>query len=107
MATHNIEVTQGGTFKMKITLKTAGGFVPIQDYTFSGVVKNSIYDTDGFPMTFQKIDEANGALLGIIEDEVTKDMDFTKGVYGIYYTIDGHETFPLISGDVDVTLGVF
>lgn len=101
-----IEIDQGTTFKMRITLKTSQGASPINDYEFKGTIKQTIYDEEGFPFTFETDNTSEGSFFAIVEPKVSQGMDFTKGVYNIKYIASETEQWRLLEGPVQINLEV-
>lgn len=102
----DISIEQGTTWKMKITLKSSSGNIPITNYTFEGAIKQTIYDTTEYPISFEVEDEANGVLWAIVEPDVSSQMDFTEGVYNIKYVASPTEKYRMFEGDVVISLEV-
>ncbi|WFZ78496.1 hypothetical protein MQM1_013 [Aeromonas phage vB_AsaP_MQM1] len=102
-ATHDLKVEQGSTLQFQIEFIKDGKAVNLSDYEFSGEVKNSIYDTSGFPFRFVK----SGSVLDVYLDaDVSATMDFETGVYDIVtITLDGRAS-RLLQGAVTIDLGV-
>jgi hypothetical protein len=98
-----LNITQGATTVFQLVFVKDGQSLPIQDIKFVGVVKNSIYDTEGFPMRFDKVN--NNTVNVYIDADVTESMEFTKGVHEIkMIQVDGFNSV-LLRGSVDITLG--
>lgn len=98
-----IELEQGGTDLMEFKFVKDGSSLDISEVRFVGVIKNSIYDTEGFPMRFVHVDDYT--VHAYIDADVSESMDFTKGVYEIkMIQRDGFNT-PLLKGPVTISLG--
>lgn len=102
-ANYPIEVTQGATTIFQLVFVKDGLALPIEDIKFVGVVKNSIYDTEGFPMRFEKVGE--NVVNVYIDADITESMEFTKGVHEIkMIQVDGFNSV-LLRGPVVISLG--
>lgn len=95
-----ITVERNSTFKMKVTLKNSQGFLPLQGIKFEGEVKDSIYDTGGYPIKFDVVDPFNGAFFMIIDAEAP--LDFHRGTYVVRYVAQDGAPYRLMEGPVDV-----
>lgn len=100
----DIELEQGSTWKMKVTLKSPTGNIPIGNYTFEGAIKQTLYDTTEYPFRFEIEDAANGILWAIIDPDVSESMDFTQGVYFIKYVASPTEKYRMFEGNVTMSL---
>lgn len=98
-----IEIEQGATFVMQFKFVKDGTSLDITDIKFVGVIKNSIYDTEGFPFRFDKVDSTTVNVY--LDADVSESIDFTKGVYEIkMIQVDGFNT-TLVKDTVSITLG--
>lgn len=98
-----LEIEQGGTDVMQFKFIKDGQSLDISNVRFVGVIKASIYDTEGFPFRFDKVDAVTVNVY--LDASVSESMDFTKGVYEIkMIQVDGFNT-PLAKGPVTITLG--
>lgn len=98
-----LEIEQGATDIMQFKFVKDGTSLPLDDIKFVGVVKNSIYDTSGFPFRFDKVGLATVNVY--LDASISESMDFTKGVYEIkMIQVDGFNT-SLFKGPVTITLG--
>lgn len=98
-----LDITQGATTIFQLVFVKDGTSLPIQDIKFVGVVKNSVYDAEGFPMRFDKV--SDNTVNVYIDANVTESMDFTKGVHEIkMIQVDGFNSV-LLRGAVAITLG--
>lgn len=98
-----LEIQQGATSIFQMVFTKDGATLPITDIKFVGVVKNSIYDTEGFPMRFDKV--ADNTVNVYIDADITESMEFTKGVYEVkMIQVDGFNS-RLMNGPVTVSLG--
>lgn len=100
----DIEVEQGTTWKMKITLKSSTGNIPIDNYSFEGAVKQTKYDEQEYPFRFEIEDASNGVLWAILDPDTSETMDFTQGVYYIKYVASPTEKYRMFEGNVTMTL---
>lgn len=98
---YELIVDQGGTLVFQMEFVQDGGVLPVTDVDFKGLVKNSVYDTDGFPFRFEKI---NYRTVNVYLDaSVTSQFDFTEGVYDIQMIHTGDLVTPFLGGKVTVT----
>lgn len=105
--TQDINVDQGSTFIMQITLKDKVTTNPINitSYTFCGAVKQSVYDTDFLPFRFVKVDALNGILNVILDPKESKKLDFNTGMYDISFKLTDDSVTRILQGVVTVSLG--
>lgn len=103
----NIEINQGATFTMQITLKNKTTLLPIDIalYEFCGAIKQTIYDDANFPFRFVIIDAVNGIVHAILDPEVSKNIDFNEGLFDISYKLSDGSITRIIMGAVTVSLG--
>lgn len=101
-AKHDLKVEQGSTLQFQLEFIKDGKAVQLDEYEFRGLVKNSIYDTSGYPFRFVK----NNTVVDVYLDaEVSSSMDFEEGVYDIVVVVlDGRIT-RLVEGAVTIKLG--
>lgn len=98
-----IEIEQGGTSVMQFKFVKDGTSLDLTDIHFVGTIKNSIYDSEGFPFRFDKVDPTTVNVY--VDADVSESMDFTKGVYEIkMIQVDGFNT-SLAKGPVTIALG--
>lgn len=98
-----LEIEQGATHMMQFKFVKDGVSLPITDIKFIGVLKDSIYDTEGFPFRFDKVDTYTVNVY--LDADVSESIEFTKGVYEIkMIQVDGFNT-SLVKGPVTITLG--
>ena len=102
-AKHDMFIEQGSTLQFQIEFIKNGLATALDDYEFRGEVKNSIYDTEGFPFRFVK----DGITLTVFLDaDVSSALDFEKGVYDIVVITKDARVTRLIQGSMFITLGV-
>lgn len=98
-----LELEQGGTSLMRFNFTADGTSLDLSEIRFVGVVKNSIYDTEGLPFRFEHVDLYNVDVY--FDAGPSESIDFTKGVYEIkMIQRDGFNT-PLVKGPVTIALG--
>lgn len=98
-----LELEQGGTELMRFNFTKDGTSLSLDEVQFVGVIKNSIYDDEGYPIRFVHTDLYNVDVY--VDADVSESMDFTKGVYEIkMIQRDGFNT-PLVKGPVTISLG--
>lgn len=100
---HPIEIEQGSTFRMRFTFMENGKKKSLNNIRFVGVVKQSIYDEQGFPFRFERYDEFNVDVY--LDADVSEQMDFKKGVYDIKMIQPDNMNTRLIQGPVVISLG--
>lgn len=99
-----LEIKQGATDIMQFKFVKDGAALDITDIKFVGEIKASIYDDQGFPFRFHKIDQHT--LNVYLDADVSESMDFTKGVYEIkMIQVDGFVS-RLVKDSVTIDLGV-
>lgn len=105
--TVDIEVNQGATFKIKMTITNETTMTPIDvsDYAFCGGVRQTVYDDETFKYTFVKTDPVNGIVEAILTPEVSSQLDFLKGVHDISYERTDGTVIRIMQGTVTVSLG--
>ena len=83
----NIEINQGASFIMQVTLKDTITTDPIDiaGYKFCGAIKQTTYDDSGQEFAFTIIDAVNGVVQLTLTDDQTALLDFTDGIYGYIY----------------------
>ena len=96
---YDIEVEQGGTFMFQMEFVKDGGVLPVTDLEFNGTVKNSVYDSEGFPFRFEK---ASYRTVNVyLDSQQTATMDFCDGVYDIQMIHgNGAMVTPFLAGKV-------
>lgn len=98
-----LELEQGTTEIMQFKFVKDGTSLNIADIHFVGSIKNSIYDTEGFPFRFEKPDDFTVDVY--LDADVSESIEFTKGVYDIkMIQVDGFNT-RLVKGPVTNDLG--
>ncbi|AHK11868.1 hypothetical protein CHOED_08 [Vibrio phage CHOED] len=99
-----IELDQSASSVMQFKFTKDGQSLDISDIEFQGWVKASLYDEEGYPFRFDKVDAFTVNVY--FDASVSSQVDFKKGVYGIYMIqVDGFTT-QLVSGLVTINLGV-
>lgn len=99
-----LEIEQGASDLMQFKFVKNGSSLDISQIEFVGQVKNSIYDEEGFPFRFDKVDAFTVNVY--LDADVSEQMNFKKGVYEIkMIQVDGFTT-KLVRGPVTITLGV-
>lgn len=98
-STYDITIDQGGTHVFQMEFVQDGGVLPVTDLEFRGMVKNSVYDTTGFPFRFDKVSYKTVNVY--LEADQTSAMDFCEGVYDIQMIHSGGVMVtPFLSGKV-------
>ena len=102
-----IEINQGATFIMQITLKdkVTSNPIDIADYEFCGAVKQTIYDTESFAFRFVIVDAVNGVFHVILDPDLSINLDFNEGVYDIAFKLSDDSVTRILQGGVTVSLG--
>lgn len=98
-----LSIEQGGTYVFQIKIEKDGQSQDLTDIKFVGTVKNSIYDDQGYPFRFDKVDIYTVNVY--LDADVTESMGFTKGVYEIKSINSGGFNSPLLKGPVANILG--
>lgn len=97
---YDLIIDQGGTLAFQMEFVQDGGVLPVTDLEFKGTVKNSVYDSAGFPFRFDKV---NYRTVNVYLDaDITAQMDFTSGVYDIQMIHTGGLITPFLAGKVTV-----
>lgn len=98
-----LDIEQGGTYAFQIKIIKDGTALPLDEIKFIGVIKDSIYDTEGYPYRFELIDKYT--VNGYLDASVSSLIDFTKGVHEIKYINSEDFNVPLFKGVVQIALG--
>lgn len=98
-----LKVKQGATFRMRFSFIENGKKKPLTGIQFVGVVKQSIYDEQGYPFRFERYDEFNVDVY--LDADVSQQMDFKKGVYDIKMIQPNAINTRLVQGPVEISLG--
>lgn len=102
-AVHPLALEQGATDIMQFKFVKNGQSLNIADIKFVGEIKNSIYDSEGFPFRFDKVDDFTVNVY--MDADISESMEFKKGVYDIkMIQVDGFNT-RLVKGPVTIDLG--
>lgn len=103
-ATYPLEnVEQGGTYIFQIKINKNGVAQDLTDLKFVGVIKDSIYDSSGFPFRFDKVDPFTVNVY--LDADISETIEFTKGVYEIKMINSAGFNAPLLKGPVSTILG--
>ena len=103
-AIYDLEIEQNSTHVFQLKIEDNGTSLNISDIEFKGTIKASIYDEEGFEMRFDKVDALTVNIY--IDPEVSRNMDFKKGVYDISMVQVNGFTTRLLQGAVTNELGV-
>lgn len=102
-AKYDLSVEQGSTLQFQMDFVKDGQSLSLDEMTFSGEIKNSVYDRQGFPFRFVK---GVGIVDIFLDSEVSALMDFDEGVYDIVIHFPDGRDFRLLQGKVTINFGV-
>lgn len=102
-AKYDLKVEQGSTLQFQMGFIKDGQTLALDEMTFSGEIKNSVYDRQGFPFRFVK---GIGVVDVYLDSEVSALMDFDAGVYDIVIHFPDDRDFRLLQGKVSINFGV-
>ena len=97
---YDLTIDQGGTLVFQMEFVQDGGVLPVTDLDFKGMVKNSVYDSSGFPFRFDKINYRTVNVY--LDSDVTSKMDFCEGVFDIQMIHTGGLVTPFLAGKVTI-----
>lgn len=98
-----LEIEQGGTHVFQLKVEKDGSSQDLTDIKFVGTLKNSIYDTEGYPLRFDKVDIYTVNVY--LDADVSESIEWTKGVYEVKYINSEGFNVPLLKGPVTNILG--
>ena len=100
-STYDITIDQGGTFVFQMEFVQDGGVLPVTNLDFKGTVKNSVYDSEGWPFRFDKVSYKTVNVY--LDSPQTSEMDFCEGVYDIQMIHSGGAMVtPFLAGKVTI-----
>jgi len=102
-----IEINQGATFIMQITLKDQATQNPIDitTYKFCGAVKQTVYDESGQEFDFVLIDAVNGVVQLFLLPTQTALLDYPDGIYDVSYELVDGTKVRIMQGGAVISLG--
>lgn len=104
-AVYNLTIEQGSTLQFLMEFVRDGTSLNLNDYSFRGEIKASIYDDSGYPIRFEEQDTFS--VMAYVDAAVSAQFDFEEAVYDIVMVSEADgRVFRLLQGSVTVNLGV-